>query len=65
MPAAPAGKPAGLPCPHLDQDRRCTLFGRPERPPVCRTLAPSAEMCGDSAGHAMVWLARLEAVTRP
>jgi len=65
LPGMPGGKPAGLPCPHLDGALRCTLFGRPERPAVCRTMAPSVEMCGGSSGHAMVWLERLERATRP
>ena len=65
LPGMPHGKPAGVPCIQLDADRRCRLFGRPERPAFCGGLQPSREMCGDGAAHAMHWLGRLEAATRP
>jgi Fe-S-cluster containining protein len=65
LPGLPQGKSAGLPCPALDEALRCRLFGRPERPAVCASLAPSHEMCGDDRHHAMIWLARLEAATLP
>lgn len=65
MPGMPAGKPAGVPCAHLDAQRRCRLFGRPERPAFCVGLQPSAAMCGDDAEHALAWLADLEDHTRP
>jgi uncharacterized protein len=61
----PQPKPAGVPCVQLDPDRRCRLFGRPERPAVCASLQPTLEMCGPSAAHAMHWLTQLEAHTRP
>lgn len=60
-PARP--KAAGEACRQLDEQRRCRLFGRPERPAVCRSLRPQAEMCGSSRAEAMVWLTRLEAAT--
>ena len=28
----PEGKPAGVRCVHLDEQNRCAIFGRPERP---------------------------------
>jgi hypothetical protein len=59
------GKPAGLACPQLDAARRCRLFGSPDRPAVCASLAPSPEMCGDSREHAMIWIAHLELATNP
>jgi hypothetical protein len=65
MPGLPHGKPAGVPCPHLDEQLRCQLFGRPERPAVCGSLAPSLEMCGDDREHAIRWLATLESATAP
>ena len=61
----PQGKPAGVPCVQLDEDLRCRLFGRPERPAVCGSLKPSPEMCGDSAEQALRWLGRAEALTAP
>ncbi len=65
IPGMPKGKPAGVPCVQLDDDMRCRIFGRPERPAFCGGLRPSREMCGDGVGQAMRWLARLEAETRP
>jgi len=68
IPGMPQGKPAGVPCVQLDAQRRCRIFGQPERPAVCRQLMPSLEMCGphdDGGQHARVFLARLEALTRP
>ena len=65
LPGLPHGKPAGMPCPHLDGALRCSLFGQPERPAVCRSLAPGPEMCGGSREHAMAWLTRLENATQP
>jgi hypothetical protein len=65
MPGLPLGKPAGLPCPHLDEALMCRLFGQPERPAVCGSLQPSAQMCGDTREQAMHWLSHLEAATQP
>jgi hypothetical protein len=61
----PQGKPAGVRCVQLDERNRCRIFGRPERPAVCGGLQPSAEMCGPDAGHALRWIAELEALTAP
>ncbi|TFY97987.1 proteinase inhibitor [Ramlibacter rhizophilus] len=61
----PHGKPAGVPCVQLDRERRCQLFGRPERPAVCAGLQPSPDMCGNSRKDALLWLAQLEHATRP
>ena len=65
IPGMPLGKPAGVRCVQLDDADRCRLFGRPERPSFCVGLSPSAEMCGDSREAAMVYLERLEGLTRP
>lgn len=65
LPGLPQGKPAGMPCPHLTDDLRCALFGRPERPAVCSGLQPAADMCGSERSHALQWLARLEWETAP
>ena len=65
IPGMPHGKPAGVPCVQLDEQLRCRIFGRPERPACCGGLQPSTEMCGDSASQAMVWLTSLEHATRP
>lgn len=65
IPGMPQGKPAGVACVQLDETLRCRLFGRPERPAVCSSLQPVAEMCGTGRAQAMRWLARLEADTTP
>jgi len=58
-------KPAGVRCVQLDADNRCLIFGRPERPAVCTSLAPSPSMCGMSTEHALLFLTRLEKETAP
>ncbi|NLJ45891.1 MAG: YkgJ family cysteine cluster protein [Treponema sp.] len=65
LPALPEGKPAGVPCPHLTRDLRCSLWGRPERPSFCGSLKPDPEMCGNGRDHALAYLADLEEKTRP
>jgi Fe-S-cluster containining protein len=65
IPGMPHGKPAGMPCVQLDDDLRCRLFGRPERPRFCVSLRPEPEMCGDSRADALASLQSLEAATRP
>ncbi|MFN3494936.1 MAG: YkgJ family cysteine cluster protein [Hydrogenophaga sp.] len=65
MPGLPGGKPAGVPCPHLDEHLRCRLFGLPERPAVCGSLAPNVQMCGQDRWQALTFLERLEKATQP
>lgn len=65
IPGMPAGKPAGVRCVQLDDRQRCRLFGRPERPVVCGSLRPEAEMCGADREQALGWLTRLERQTQP
>jgi uncharacterized protein len=65
IPGMPLGKPAGVPCVQLDEQLRCRLFGRSERPRVCQSLQPSAEMCGDTPAQALRWLGRLDDLTAP
>jgi hypothetical protein len=61
----PQGKPAGVRCVQLDEDKRCRVFGKPERPAFCGGLQPSREMCGDSREQAIRWLDALERATAP
>ena len=65
IPGMPQGKPAGMPCVQLDPRQGCRLFGRAERPAVCVSLQPQAEMCGRSREQAMAWLDALERQTTP
>lgn len=64
IPGMPDGKPAGVRCVQLTDDLRCAIFGMAERPAVCASLRPSAEMCGADAREAYAYLARLERATR-
>ena len=61
----PHGKPAGVRCVQLGDDQRCLIFGHPDRPAVCASLQAEPEMCGSHRTHAMAFLSRLEALTRP
>ncbi len=63
IPGMPHGKPAGVACVQLDEQLRCKLFGRPERPAFCASLRPSADMCGHDRTHAMALLMVLERET--
>ena len=65
IPGMPQGKPAGVRCVQLTGANRCMLFGKPERPAVCRSLRPGPEMCGGTAGEALAYLAALERATAP
>lgn len=65
LPGMPQGKPAGVPCLHLDTQLRCALFGDPRRPAVCGSLQARPSMCGQSREEALVYLHDLEQATRP
>lgn len=65
IPGMPQGKPAGVACIQLDEQRRCRLFGKPERPAFCVSLRPSPDMCGSGRDEAMAMLAALERATLP
>jgi len=65
IPGMPEGKPAGVRCVQLDEEDRCRLFGRPERPAFCAGLRPSEEMCGQTREGAYARLVQLERLTAP
>ena len=65
LPGMPHGKPAGIACVNLDDDLRCRLFGRPERPTFCASLRPQASMCGAVREEAFSILDALERATAP
>lgn len=65
IPGMPHGKPAGIPCVHLDVHFGCQLFGKPERPLFCGGLQPSPEMCGNCREDAITYLRRIEFETLP
>lgn len=61
----PRGKAAGIPCVQLTPEGLCSIYGMPERPAVCGSLRPSAEMCGSSREEALAYIAELERATAP
>jgi hypothetical protein len=61
----PLGKPAGVRCVQLLADFRCAIFGRADRPAVCASLRPMADICGVTRLDALDLLARLELATKP
>jgi hypothetical protein len=63
IPGMPHGKPAGVRCVQLTDDHCCAIFGRPERPAVCRNLQAEPAMCGVDRQHALRWLEQLEIAT--
>lgn len=65
IPGMPHGKPPGVRCVQLGDDERCRIFGHPQRPAVCASLQPSADMCGTSRAQALHWLDRMERATAP
>ncbi|MGH2481105.1 MAG: YkgJ family cysteine cluster protein [Ktedonobacteraceae bacterium] len=65
IPGMPHGKPAGIRCAQLTDDNLCKLFGKPERPRICRLYQASEEMCGQSRQEALMHLTLLELATQP
>jgi Fe-S-cluster containining protein len=65
IPGMPQGKRAGVRCVQLDAANGCLIFGQPDRPAVCASLAPSPAMCSESNSQAMAYLTRLEKETAP
>lgn len=65
IPGMPNGKPAGVPCPHLTEDYLCGLYGKPERPDVCKNLKAHPDMCGSNRAEALERIAELERATQP
>ncbi len=61
----PHGKPAGVPCVHLDAQMRCRLFEDPRRPALCAAYAPDRDLCGDDRQQALVRIAALERNSAP
>lgn len=61
----PEGKPAGVACIQLDEQLRCRLFGKPERPAVCLSFIPQADVCGDTRQDALFIISALELSTLP
>jgi len=65
IPEMQKGKPAGVRCIQLADDCTCKIYFSADRPPVCRSLQPSKEMCGKNQEEALGYLAALENATAP
>ncbi|MFA5678865.1 MAG: YkgJ family cysteine cluster protein [Pseudomonas sp.] len=63
IPSMPDGKPAGVACIHLTADRRCGIFGLPQRPRVCAQFMADQDVCGSSADEAVQILTWWEQAT--
>ncbi|WP_211824240.1 YkgJ family cysteine cluster protein [Kistimonas asteriae] len=63
IPGMPNGKPAGERCIQLDDQNRCLLFGKPERPLVCGQFSADESVCGVSNADALATLIDLEQLT--
>ncbi len=64
IPNMPEGKPAGVPCVHLDEQYRCRIFGSPKRPAVCAAFAADRSVCGHSRDDALLHIIELEQLTQ-
>ena len=60
MPGMPNGKPAGVPCIHLDENFRCLIFNSPLRPKVCGEFRAEELVCGTNRLEALEILSNLE-----
>jgi uncharacterized protein len=65
LPGLPAGKPAGLRCPHLLGNLRCGIWEQAGYPGVCRGFKPDRAVCGSSREEALGLLEAWEEATRP
>lgn len=61
----PQGKPAGVPCVHLDGQMRCMLFADPRRPALCQAFAAEPSICGNSREDALRNITVLELESAP
>ncbi|WP_415058417.1 YkgJ family cysteine cluster protein [Halopseudomonas sp.] len=63
IPGMPNGKPAGVACIHLDAQYRCGIFGQSDRPAVCSSFQPNADVCGQTQAQALRIIGWWEAQT--
>ncbi len=61
----PGGKPAGVPCVHLDEQKRCRLFGDSRRPSLCDEFQAEVSVCGEYREQALRILNELEVLSKP
>ena len=60
IPEMPDGKPAGVPCIHLDENYGCKIFNSPFRPKVCSAFRAEKLVCGNNRFEALEILSKLE-----
>jgi Fe-S-cluster containining protein len=65
MPEMPFGKAAGERCRHLTREHRCSIWGTPDYPDVCRNFKAERSICGTDFLEAEKLLRSLEEKTRP
>lgn len=61
----PEGKPAGIPCVHLDPRSHCNLYADARRPALCDAFEAHPTYCGSNKEQAFTRLAALELQTLP
>ena len=61
----PEGKPAGVPCVHLDEHMACRIFGDPRRPALCDEFKAEHAVCGDCREQALIIIEELELMSSP
>lgn len=64
IPGMPDGKPAGIPCIHL-QKNLCGLFDSPTRPIICGQFTPTLDICGTTHQEAVQQIRWYESQTKP
>jgi hypothetical protein len=64
IPGMPHGKPARVRCVQLTSRNECQLFGKAERPLVCRQFSATVEICGTNYETALKNLTELEVQTQ-
>ncbi len=65
IPGMEEGKPAGIACIHLDEEKRCGLYGLSHRPAFCLQFQAERAVCGFNTDEAMTLLNELERQTGP
>jgi len=60
IPGMSNGKPAGVRCIHLDENKTCKIFCSQDRPAVCGGFKAEKMICGDSFEEAMEVLTHWE-----
>lgn len=63
LPGMPNGKPAGVPCIHLDEKKYCKLHNKDNYPDVCKNFTYDPEFCGSLHSEAFERLSILEMLT--